>query len=162
MAQLTIATLYERFAHAEAAIRDLIAQGLAQGEIGILAHNPNHEDGGMERTGELCPGARFVELPEAGPAIAGGAMLALIDRVPTGFRRALGTAGIPPAQAELYADGVRCGGTLVTIRAGDETSEAARAALGRHKPIDITSRRLSTETPLPKRPSSLTRLLTQR
>jgi hypothetical protein len=160
MAQLTIVTLYERFTHAEAAIRDLIAHGLPQGEIGILAHNPHPDETVQQQAGELSAGARFVEMPESGPAIAGGAMLALIDRVPTGFRRALGTAGIPAAHAELYADGVKCGGTLVTIRADDETTETARAALDRHQPIDITSRQLSM--PRPKRPPSFTRILTQR
>ncbi|HVJ51386.1 MAG TPA: hypothetical protein VM689_02945 [Aliidongia sp.] len=159
MAQLTIVTLYERFAHAEAAIRDLIAEGLPQREIGILAHNPRHDEADKPAAGEICVGARFVDFPEAGPAIAGGAMLALIDRVPSGIRRALGTAGIPPAHAELYADGVRCGGTLVTIRAEDETTETVRAALGRHRPIDINNRQLST--PRPKRPPTLTRILTQ-
>jgi hypothetical protein len=160
MAQLTIVTLYERFAHAEAAIRDLLAEGLPQGEIGILAHNPHPTDASAPQTGDICVGARFVQLPEAGSAIAGGAMLALIDRVPSGFRRALGTAGVPAGHADLYADGVRCGGTLVTIRAADGASETARSALGRHQPIDITSRQLSAARA--KRPSSLTRIMTPR
>jgi hypothetical protein len=143
MASLTIVTLYERFSQAEAAIRDLVSTGVPSREIGILAHNPRSEPI-VEKTHKLCRGARFVRLSETGPAIAACAVLDLIERTPDRFTQALEEVGVPTAHAEIYADGVQCGGTLVTVRANDGGIEPVMAALGRHEPIDITSRSART------------------
>jgi hypothetical protein len=57
-----------------------------------------------------------------------------------GLVGALVEAGIPREHADIYAEAVRRGGTLVTVRAGDEWQNRATEILNRHSPVDIEER----------------------
>jgi hypothetical protein len=48
--------------------------------------------------------------------------------------------GIPEATAGYYAEGIRRGGTLVTVRTSDERASQAVELLNRHNPVDINRR----------------------
>jgi uncharacterized protein (TIGR02271 family) len=57
-----------------------------------------------------------------------------------GLIGALGESGVPPEQAEYYAEGVRRGGALVTAQVPDENIDRAISILDRYDPIDIQRR----------------------
>jgi len=46
-------------------------------------------------------------------------------------------AGIPEADAHVYAEGVRRGGTLLSVRTPDGQAQEVEAILYRHHPVDI-------------------------
>ena len=49
-------------------------------------------------------------------------------------------AGIPREHADIYAEAVRRGGTLVTVRTEDAFSDRVSDILNRHSPVDIEER----------------------
>jgi uncharacterized protein (TIGR02271 family) len=61
-------------------------------------------------------------------AAAGGLIGALVD------------AGLPEDRAHTYAEGVRRGGTLVTVTTPDEMTAQAVDILNRHNPVDVERR----------------------
>jgi hypothetical protein len=50
------------------------------------------------------------------------------------------SAGIPEEQAHFYAEGVRRGGTLVTVRTGDVADSSVRDILQRNGAVDMGAR----------------------
>lgn len=58
------------------------------------------------------------------------------DNIPT----TLTSANVPQEQAQFYAEGVRRGGTLVTLSVEDSEVDRAVEVLDRHNPVDITER----------------------
>jgi hypothetical protein len=53
---------------------------------------------------------------------------------------ALVDLGVPEAHAGTYAEGVRRGGTLVTVQADDVMADRAVEIMNRHNPVDINER----------------------
>jgi len=53
---------------------------------------------------------------------------------------ALRGLGLPEADADAYAEGVRRGGVLVVATVADGDAGTARDALGRHRPVDLPTR----------------------
>lgn len=99
--------------------------------------------GGM--TG-LAAGLATLLLPGVGPVFAVGLLAAALPgaglgAVGGGVIGGLTALGIPEEQAHYYAEGVRRGGTLVTVHAADGMrAEEAVAALNRHGAADIEQR----------------------
>jgi len=65
---------------------------------------------------------------------------ATIGAVGGGILGGLIGLGIPKHEAGLYAEGVRRGGTLVTLTADDARADQALAIFDRHNPVDIDER----------------------
>ena len=65
-----------------------------------------------------------------GGAAVGGIVGALVD------------AGVPEADAHVYSESIRRGGTMVTVRTAEANAVAARGALDGFSPVDISARRL--------------------
>ena len=81
-------------------------------------------------------------IPGIGPVIAAGPIVAAltgagVGAVAGGLIGGLVDMGIPEEHAQFYAEGVRRGGTLVTVRADDEHAEHAREVLNRFNPVDM-------------------------
>ncbi len=68
----------------------------------------------------------------AAGAVAGGAVGGLVG--------ALTEAGVPEEEAHVYSEGVRRGGTLLTVRVDDDRAAQVEAALSRYRPTDINVR----------------------
>ena len=49
-------------------------------------------------------------------------------------------AGVPEDEAHLYSEGVRRGGTLLTVRVEDSRAASVEAALDRYRPADMRAR----------------------
>ncbi len=102
--------------------------------------------------GGLLVGLGALAIPGVGPVIAAGplgtalsALLgagagALAGGVAGGLIGALVDLGVPEDEAGYYAEGVRRGGTLVTVRADDTRVDEVRRVLDRHHAVNIRER----------------------
>lgn len=95
--------------------------------------------------GGLLLGLGALAIPGIGPAIAAGPLVSAV--VGAGVGAAVGglvgaliNAGVPEEQAGYYAEGVRRGGTLVTVEAPDEQVDEVVRAMERHDPINVDER----------------------
>jgi len=104
----------------------------------------------------LLVGAGLLAIPGIGPVLAAGPLAAGIGTIAAtvgagalgagigaatgGLMGGLVGAGVPKEDAEYYAEGVRRGGTLVTVNAEDSMASTAHDILQRHNAIDIDER----------------------
>ena len=93
----------------------------------------------------VLAGLGLLAIPGVGPVVAAGWLVALaVDAAggaaAGGLIGALLGSGISAEHAEVYAEGVRRGGALVTVRTTDELNDAASAILDRNA-VDPVSRR---------------------
>ncbi|HJU23775.1 MAG TPA: hypothetical protein VJ891_14815 [Casimicrobiaceae bacterium] len=84
-------------------------------------------------------------VPGIGPIIAAGPIVSLltgagVGAVAGGLIGGLTDMGVPRADAEYYAEAVRRGGALVTVRADDARAERAAEMMRSHGAIDIERR----------------------
>lgn len=95
--------------------------------------------------GGLLVGLGLLTVPGVGPALAAGPLASTlvgagVGGAAGGLLGALIGAGIPEEEADVLAEGVRRGGTLVMLTAQDNVAEEASAILDRHGAIDIDQR----------------------
>ncbi len=93
----------------------------------------------------LLAGIGALAIPGVGPVIAAGWLIATLTGAGAGAAAggllgSLTGAGVPEENAHTYAEGVRRGSTLVTVRAEDSRATEAEAIMGRHGPVDIQQR----------------------
>lgn len=93
----------------------------------------------------LLAGIGALAIPGVGPVVAAGALAATlagagVGAAVGGLVGALVEAGIPREHADIYAEAVRRGGTLVTVRTDDALSDRVSDILNRHSPVDIEER----------------------
>ena len=93
----------------------------------------------------LLAGIGALAIPGVGPVVAAGALAATlagagVGAAVGGLVGALVEAGIPREHADIYAEAVRRGGTLVTVRTDDAFSDRVMDILNRHSPVDIEER----------------------
>lgn len=102
--------------------------------------------------GGLLVGLGALTIPGIGPVIAAGPLAtalaglagagagALAGGVTGGLIGALVDSGVPEETAQYYSEGVRRGGTLVSVNTDETLSGRAVNIMNRHNPIDINSR----------------------
>jgi hypothetical protein len=162
----TVTALFDSYDHATSAVRSLAAYGVAAADVSLVANNvsgdietPGAEDGAAAGAGVgivagggagLLAGLGALAIPGIGPVIAGGWLLATavgalagaaVGGAAGGLVGALANAGVPEADAHVYAEGVRRGGTLLSVRAADDHAEAVADILHRAEGVDIDARR---------------------
>jgi hypothetical protein len=81
-------------------------------------------------------------IPGIGPVIAAGPIItalagAGVGAVTGGIVAALADFGVTDEDANLYAEGIRRGGTLVAVKARDDSAETAAAIMQSGEPVDI-------------------------
>ena len=84
-------------------------------------------------------------IPRIGPIVAVGPLIAMLTgagarAVAGGLIGALTHSGVPQDHASSYAESVRRGGALVTLRADDSRAERASEILREHRAIDLDER----------------------
>src|SRR5207237_1907665 len=92
----------------------------------------------------LLAGLGLLAIPGIGPVVAAGwlastAAAALAGGATGGLIGALTQSGIGEEEAHTYAEGVRRGGTLVTVRVPDTDRARVEAILDRHSPMNTTT-----------------------
>jgi hypothetical protein len=164
----TISALFDDYTHAASAVRALRDAGVDSTDISIVANNAAGEiaahgqvpaEGATTGAGVgavagggtgLLAGLGALAIPGIGPVIAGGWLLATavgalagaaVGSAAGSLIGALANAGVPEHDAHVYAEGVRRGGALVSVRAADDRAEAIADILGQAPGVDIDARR---------------------
>jgi hypothetical protein len=90
-------------------------------------------------TAGLLAGIGALAIPGLGPLVAAGwlaATLAGAGAAVPGLIGVLTEAGPPDEEADLYAEDVRRGGSLVIVRTDKNRAPGAERILDRHNPVD--------------------------
>jgi len=167
MPSRTIARLFDNYEDAAHAVRDLEAAGVPHGDISIVGNNAGSRAFAAEQKSgnEALPGAEIgagvgalagggagvlaglgmLAIPGVGPVVAAGWLVALAvgaagGAAAGGLLGGLVGAGVSSEHAEVFVEGVRRGGTLVTVRVSDDWLPGIDAILDRNA-VDPVSRR---------------------
>jgi hypothetical protein len=94
----------------------------------------------------LLAGIGALAIPGIGPIVAAGWLVAAltgagVGAAACGLLGSLTGAGVSEADAHVHAEGVRRGGTLVTVRADETQAARVNSVLDGRTPVDLTSRR---------------------
>jgi uncharacterized protein (TIGR02271 family) len=165
----TIVGLYDDIATARRVVEELAAAGFERGDISLVANNQttgttttgatggNGEavaegaaggalvGGALGGLGGLLLGLGALAIPGIGPVVAAGPIVAGltgagIGAAVGGLTGALVNWGVPEAEAEFYAEGVRRGGTLVAVKSDESMVKEALAIMNRFGPVDVRER----------------------
>lgn len=97
----------------------------------------------------LLAGLGALAIPGVGPVIAAGPIMTALGSTALGAGLGAATGGligglvglgVPDEEAGYYSEGVRRGGTLVTVSADDAMAQRAVDILNRHNAVDIDQR----------------------
>jgi hypothetical protein len=152
----TVIGLISKPSEAEKAIDELLDSGFDRKRIGVVSSELLSEasaamrgaTSGMAIGGAagLLLAAAAIAIPGIGPALVAGPAAALfastmVGALAGGLIGGLTTRGVPEDEAHFYAEGLRRGGTLITVNAENE-ERAARAVeiMKRHGAVDIAER----------------------
>lgn len=163
----TVVGVYEDRDTAQEVVETLIDNGFTRDDISVVARGTEGErEIDVEREGEdvsegaaagagvgavlggiggLLVGLGTLVIPGLGFIVAAGPIVglltgALAGAVAGGLVGALIDWGIPEEEAELYAESVRRGGTLVVLRTEDARAQTAETLMERFDPIDVEQR----------------------
>jgi len=166
----TVSALYDTFYDAATAVRALEAAGVHHSDISMVANRSTADwddrvttisaaatdagagagiGAGVGGLGGLLAGLGVMAIPGIGPVVAAGWLVATVVGVAAGavvggaaggLIGSLTEAGVPENEANLYAEGVRRGGALVTATVDDAKAAEAQSILNRQKPVDLASR----------------------
>ena len=146
--------LYDTYQHATAAVRDLEAAGVPSADISIIA---NRGDEAIEETSGAATGATvgtalgagagllaglgMLAIPGIGPVVAAGwlastAVGAVAGLAAGGIVGSLTDLGVSENDAHVYAEGIRRGGTLVSVRTASVPRSTIVAVMSKHDPVD--------------------------
>lgn len=159
----TVVGLFNTREEAREVINDLVNHGFSRDSISLMARGEDKEtwtrsDTGEEREGGTLEGAATgaaigggiglvvglasLAIPGVGPIIAAGPLATALAGLGVGAAAggligALTNIGVPKEHADYYAEGVRRGGTLVTVSADDRTADRGAEIMRRHGAVDI-------------------------
>ncbi|MEP7290600.1 MAG: hypothetical protein ABI835_02405 [Chloroflexota bacterium] len=166
----TVVALYDEFETARNAVEALVDAGFTRSDISLVANNAagaydsHFEDGtyvyddedvsagegaGFGAVVGALVGLGVALIPGVGPVLAAGPLAAALmagigaasGAVTGGVVAGLVDFGVPEEHAETYAEGIRRGGTLVTVHImQDEWADRAQNVLNRFDPIDLDDR----------------------
>ena len=97
----------------------------------------------------LLAGLGMLAIPGVGPVVAAGWLVATlagagagaaVGAAAGGLVGSLTAAGVPEREAHVYAEGVRRGSSLVTVRTDDASATRVEAILARYQPVDWQAR----------------------
>ena len=178
MAMRTFTHLYDSYDAARQTVESLEAAGVPHSDISIVSNNVDnsHATAGTTGTGNtvagdtrtgagastgtlvgggvgLLTGLGLLAIPGVGPVVAAGWLIATvtgagIGAAGGGLLGSLVHAGVPEEHAHAYAEGVRRGGTLVSVRGDDSQAATIEGVLnGRMaSAVDMTTRRAAYQS----------------
>lgn len=164
----TIVGLFDSVTEAQSVVQDLVQAGCSRDKIGIMAQrgdDATDRPAGVDRDdtpgegaakgagigavlggiGGLVVGLAVLPIPGLGPVIAAGPIATTlagmgIGAATGGIVGALVNTGVPEEHAHYYAEGVRRGGTLVTVEADDASAQQVADIMKRHRAVDVNQR----------------------
>ena len=162
----TVSRMYDNYADAVAVVTDLEAATdlTPNRQISMIANENAHgrvttvDTTRTETTSEAGPGAGIgaivgggvglltglglMAIPGVGPLVAAGWLATTLAGAATGgIVGALVKSGVPHEEAEVYEEGVRRGGTLVSVQADEVDVPKVEAILDRRVTADWRTRR---------------------
>lgn len=171
MTTRTITALFDKYSDAKEAVTRLEAAGVPHSDISIVSNDASHRQyhdthaGDHPGTGTgaslgtllgggagLLAGLGLLAIPGLGPVVAAGWLASTlvgagvgagVGAAAGGLADSLREAGVGEADAHAYAEGVRRGGTLVTVRADDTKSAQVADILDDHGTVDMDERETS-------------------
>lgn len=172
MAIRTHTSMFDTHSHALAAVRDLEAAGFSSDEVSVLGRDAGTADTTTGATGAdhadgaatgaslgtilgggagLLAGLGSLAIPGVGPIVAAGWLVAAltgagVGAATGGLLGSLTNSGVDKDEAPVYAEGLRRGGSIVTVRAEEARIPQAQAVLMRHMPVNISSREAEYRT----------------
>jgi len=163
----TITRLFDDYSNAKTAVSELERVGVPHSDLSIVANNAHgthdvddvNDQGDVSRgastgaalggVGGLLAGLGLLAIPGLGPivaagwlaATAAGAAIGGVGGAATGsLVGALKTAGHSEDEANVYSEGVRRGGTLVTARVSDDLVGQTEAVLDGNGGVSASTR----------------------
>jgi hypothetical protein len=166
----TVVALYDDFQTARSAVEALVDAGFERSAISLVANDTtgdlarntttkvtvvNDDDvsagegAGFGAVVGALVGLGVALIPGIGPVLAAGPLAAALmagigaasGAVTGGVVAGLVDFGVPEEHATTYAEGIRRGGTLVTVHLDqDDWADRAQSVLNRYNPIDIDER----------------------
>lgn len=165
----SVVGLYDDLSTAHEVIRDLDDHGFDRHNVSLIVSDPEGEysdyvdedytaddtssvavDGAgigavLGGLAGLVVGMGAITLPVLGPVIAAGPIVSTlvgmgVGAATGGILGALVDVGVPEAEAEYYAEGIRRGGVLVVLETDEGRAQEAAAVMERHNPIDVEQR----------------------
>jgi hypothetical protein len=154
----TITRVYDAFDQAQRAVSDLEAAGVPSSDISLISnHQAQYAEaesgaGGGAGVGALLGGGAgllaglgMIAIPGIGPVVAVGWLAATALGVAAGATTggivgALIGSGVSEPDAHVYAESVRRGGAMVSVRASDENTSEVTGILDTHYPVDASVR----------------------
>jgi hypothetical protein len=166
----TVVGSFDSIAEAAAAARDLRAAGFIESDVNVIANNqqrPVGREGNTTAptTGDTASGTATgivaggalggaaglaaslmgLAIPGIGPILAAGPIAAALagagaGAVAGGLIGGLTDMGVSETHAEYYAEAVRRGGALVTVRADETRADEAERIIRSHGAFDIEDR----------------------
>lgn len=159
----TVSGLYDTYEHALQAVHALKDAGISGTEVSLIANSPEgvskpddvvgrdlaagaEVGAALGGAGGLLAGLGILAIPGLGPVLAGGWLVAAalgavagasVGAATGGIIGMLTSAGVPEPDAQVYAEGLRRGGALVSARVDDDEAEAVLDVLRRTSGIDI-------------------------
>jgi hypothetical protein len=160
MTTVTISRLFDDYVDAQSAVRRLREAGITEDHISVIANNadkwyaPDFAAGagkgaaigaGFGGFGGLLAGLGLLAIPGLGPVVAAGwfaaaATGAAVAGAAGGAVGMLAEAGVATNEAEIYAESIRRGGSLVSAKVAAERKEEFEAVLDPSS-VDIGVRR---------------------
>lgn len=164
MTTRTIAAMFDRYDDAADAVRRLEGAGVTHSDISIVSNDDAHaqyrdaEGGHVSGTGTgaslgtllgggagLLAGLGMLAIPGLGPVVAAGWLASTlvgagIGAAAGGLVGSLTDVGVSETDAHAYAEGVRRGGTLVTVRADDRLTAQVTDILDQNGTVDMDDR----------------------
>ncbi len=146
---VTITHVYDDYSTAEEVVDELEEAGFTQDQISLVGRKGEHENagdgaatgatlGGVAGAGAgLLASLGLIAIPGIGPLVAAGVLATTLAGAATGaiaggLLGALVEYGVSEEEAPVYAETVRRGGTLVSVRADESKADQA--------PIDMQER----------------------
>ena len=164
---MIITRLFDTYDHASAAVTELEATGVPHNAISLVANNVDDRYSSaipVETTGTgagagtgatlgtvlgggagLLAGLGMLAIPGVGPVVAAGWLVATavgagVGAAGGGLLGSLVGAGVSETDAHVYAEGIRRGGTLVTVKTDEGMVEKIERVLDANNSVDTTAR----------------------
>ena len=167
---IIVSRLFQTYDQATKAVADLETSGIPHADISLVASNAEgHHTVTSRAAGDtvadaetgagtgatvgtvlgggagLLAGLGMLAIPGVGPVVAAGWLIATavgagVGAASGGLLGSLVGAGVNEADAHVYAEGVRRGGTLVTVRAPEGMAPTVETVLSRYSGVDAATR----------------------
>jgi hypothetical protein len=167
MAQRTFSRMYDRYDEAESVVTALETAGIPHSDISLVANADAHGrrtiassdkatstgagTGAVAGTAVggglgLLAGIGALAIPGVGPVVAAGWLVATLAGAGVGAGAgglvgSLTGSGIHKDEANVYAEGVKRGGSLVSVRADEARASEIESILGKSGSADWQTRR---------------------